>query len=328
MTKISRRTFGRAAATALLGLAIPFTALAQSDYPNRPIKMIVSFSAGGTTDVTARQVAQRLSTMFKQPVVVENKPGAGGTLGTDYVARQPADGYTLLMTSSGPVAISPSLSKKLATDPLTEIVPVVLVVDVPNVLVVNPSLPVKTFDELVKYGKANAGKVNYASTGVGTVAHLAGALFVDRMGLDATHIPYKGADAVTDLMSGRTQFMFATLPSVISQIRAGKLRAIAIMAAKRSRTLPDVPTLAEVGMKTSGAGAWFGLFVAKGTPEPIIQKLNAAVNEILRDKTVIDAFEGLGAEPVGGTPEEYARKVKSDYEEWKPIVQRSGAASD
>jgi tripartite-type tricarboxylate transporter receptor subunit TctC len=298
------------------------------DYPSKPIKIVVSFSAGGTTDVIARQVAQRLSTHLKQPVVVENKPGAGGTLGTDYVARTPADGYTLLMSSSGPIVISPSLSKSLATNPLTEIVPVIAVADVPNVLVIYPGLKVASIAELVKQAKANPAGFNYGSTGVGTVAHLAGAMFADRAGIDASHVPYKGAGAVTDLMAGRVHFMFATMPSVIAQIRAGRLTPLAVVSTKRSAALPDVPTMKEAGITGMETGAWFGLFAPKGTPPDVIRKLNETVAEILREKAVQEGFDQQGADPMGGTSEQFARKIAADHDAWKPVVQRSGATAD
>ena len=313
-----------AAAWALITALVP-AAVAAQDYPVKPIRIVVSFSAGGTTDVIARQIASRLSERWKQPVVVENKPGAGGTLGTDYVVTQPADGYTLLMSSSGPIVISPSLPKKLATDPFTAIVPVIIVADVANVLVTSPDLKIKSVAELVREGKANPGKLNYASTGVGTVAHLSGLLFSEKAGIETTHVPYKGAAAVGDVMAGRVQFMFATLPSVIGQIKGGKLLPIGQVAATRSKALPDVPTMRELGIAGLEAGAWFGLFAAKGTPQPIIDKLNATVNEILKEKDTIDALERQGADPIGGSPRDFAALVKRDYEGWKPVVARSGA---
>jgi tripartite-type tricarboxylate transporter receptor subunit TctC len=299
------------------------------DFPSRPLRIIVSFTAGGTTDVIARQVAQRMSVHMKQPVVVENKPGAGGTLGTDYVARAPADGYTLLMSSSGPIVISPSLSKSLATDPLTEIVPVIAVADVPNVLVIYPGLNAASIADLVKQAKASAAGFNYGSTGVGTVAHLAGAMFAERAGINASHVPYKGAGAVTDLMAGRVQFMFATMPSVIAQIRAGRLTPLAVVSPKRSAALPDVPTIKEAGISgMENAGAWFGLFAPRGTPPEVIRKLNEMVSLILREKGLQEGFDQQGAEPMGGSAEQFARKVAADYDAWKPIVQRSGATAD
>jgi tripartite-type tricarboxylate transporter receptor subunit TctC len=317
----------RIVAAALVATLLPGLAASQ-DYPSKPIKIVVSFSAGGTTDVIARHVAQRLTSYWKQPVVVENKPGAGGTLGTDYIVTQPADGYTLLMSSSGPIVISPSLSKKLATDPLTAIVPVILVADVANVLVTAADSKIRTVPDLVREAKANPGQLNYGSTGVGTVAHLAGALFCERTGIQATHVPYKGAGAVTDVIAGRVQFMFATLPSVIGQINGGKLHALGQVAGQRAKALPNVATMKELGYEGMETGAWFGLFAAKGTPQAIVDKLNAQINAILKEKETQDSFEKQGAEPMGGSPADFAAMLKRDYEGWRPVVQRSGAALD
>ncbi|MEO5694669.1 MAG: tripartite tricarboxylate transporter substrate binding protein [Usitatibacter sp.] len=307
---------------------VPAAAQAQQDFPSKPIKIVVSFSAGGTTDVIARQIATRLAIAWKQPVIVENKPGAGGTLGTDYVVSQPTDGYTLLMSSSGPIVISPSLGKVLATDPLTAIVPVILVADVANILITAPSYKAHTVPDLIKEGKAHPGELNYASTGVGTVAHLSGAAFSERTGFTATHVPYKGAEAVTDVMAGRVQFMFATLPSVIGNIKGGKLTAIAQVASTRVKQLPNVPTMKELGISGMDNGSWFGLFAAKGTPPAIIEKFNAAINQILREPETQEAFDKQGATPVGGSPADFGALLKRDYEFWKPVVQSSGAKAN
>ncbi|HET7730156.1 MAG TPA: tripartite tricarboxylate transporter substrate binding protein [Usitatibacter sp.] len=315
------------AAAAFCAAMVPGIAAAQQDYPGKTIKIVVSFSAGGTTDVIARQIATRLATHWKQPVIVENRPGAGGTLGTDYVVAQPADGYTFLMSSSGPIAISPLLGKKLATDPATALEPVILVADVANVLVTSPEYKVKSIPDLVKEAKANPGKLNYASTGVGTVAHLAGAAFAEKAGIEATHVPYKGAEAVTDVMAGRVEFMFATLPSVIGQIRGGKLAAIGQVAPTRVKALPNVPTMKELGFEGMDTGSWFGLFAAKGTPRAIIDKLNAQVNAILKEPETQEALEKQGATPAGGSPEDYRRFLQKDIDFWRPVVQRSGASA-
>jgi tripartite-type tricarboxylate transporter receptor subunit TctC len=311
---------------AIIAASLALGAAAQ-EYPNRPVKVIVSFSAGGTTDVIARQIAQRLAQHWKQPVVVENKPGAGGTLGTDFVVAQPPDGYTILMSSSGPMVISPSLPVKLQTDPIAQLVPVILVADVANVLVTAPNLDIKSMEELIREAKANPGKLNYASTGVGTVAHLSGAYFSERVAIQTTHVPYKGAEAVTDVMAGRVHFMFATLPSVIGQIRGGKLRPLAQVAPARVKQLPDVPTVKELGIEGLESGSWFGLFVAKGTPQAIVDRINAQVNEILREKETQDALEKQGATPVGGSPQDFQRFRFREYEMWRPIAQKSGASS-
>jgi tripartite-type tricarboxylate transporter receptor subunit TctC len=317
-----------AAAFALLAALAPSLATAQGDYPARTIRIVVSFSAGGTTDVIARQIANRLAHHWKQTVIVENRPGAGGTLGTDYVVSQPADGYTVLMSSSGPIAISPMLGKKLTTDPGTALEPVILVADVANVLVTAPDYKVKNIPDLVKEGKANPNSLNYASTGVGTVAHLAGAAFVEKAGFQATHVPYKGAEAVNDVMAGRVQFMFATLPSVLGQIRGGKLSALGQVAPSRVKALPEVPTMKELGFEGMDTGSWFGMFVAKGTPKAIIDKLNAQVAAILKEPETQEALEKQGATPAGGTPEDYKRFLQKDIDFWRPVVQRTGASAN
>ena len=309
---------------AAVALAALLPAAAQ-EYPTKTVRIVVSFTAGGTTDVIARQIATRLAHHWKQTVIVENKPGAGGTLGTDYVVAQPADGYTFLMSSSGPIAISPMLGKKLATDPQTQLEPVILVADVANVLVTAPDYKSKTIADLVKDAKARPGALNYASTGVGTVAHLAGAAFADKAGIQTTHIPYKGAEAVTDVMAGRVDFMFGTAPSVLGQIKGGKLVAIGQIAPTRIKALPNVPTMKELGYEGLENGSWFGLFAAKGTPKAIIDKMNAQVNAILQEPETIEALERQGATPKGGSPEDYRKFIASDMAFWQPVVKKTGA---
>ena len=304
------------------------TANAQQDYPGKPIRIVVSFTAGGTTDVIARHIAQKLSERWKQPVVVENKPGAGGTLGTDYVVAQPADGYTLLMSSSGPISVSPLLSKKLATDPWTALVPVILVADVPNVLVTAPEMNVKSVQDLVREGKAKPGSINYGSTGTGTVSHLAAAQFAQVAGFEAQHVPYKGAGAVTDLMAGRLQYMFATLPSVIGQIRGGKLKPLAQVTTSRHSTLPDTPTMTELGFSGMETGSWFGLFAAKGTPQAVVDKLNTALNEILHEPSTLESLEKQGAVAKGGSPADFGNMIKRDSDGWRPVIERARITAD
>lgn len=303
-------------------------AFGQQDYQAKPVRIIISFTAGGTTDVVGRKVAERLSAIWKQPVVVENKPGAGGTLGTDYVASQPADGYTLLLSSPGPMVISPLLPKKLLTDPLTAVVPVIAVAEVANVLVVSPDLGINSVDDLVRRGKAAPGSLNYASTGVGTVAHLAGAQWSHLVGVDAVHVPYKGSGAVTDLMAGRVQFMFATLPSVLGQVKGGKLKALGQVAQRRFTALPDVPTMKELGVQGMENGSWYAIYVVKGTPQPIIDRINAQVNAILREKEVQDFLVQNGADAVGGSQQDCARIIKADLETWGPVVKRANVQAD
>jgi len=296
------------------------------EYPAKPVKLVVAFTAGGTTDILARAIGQALSDQFKQSFIVENKPGAGGNIGTEYVVRSPADGYTVLVNSVGPISINQTLYKGLKYDPLQDLHPVVQIADVPNVLVVPASLPVNSFTEFMRYARANPGKVSYSSTGVGTSSHLSGFMLFKNAGIDALHVPYKGADALNDLLAGRNQAMFATIPSVISHIKAGKLKAMAVSSLTRSRSLPDVPTVAESGFPGFSAGSWFGLFVPKGTPRAVIDKLNQGVNKALPG--LQEQMVREGADPVGGTPEQFAAFTRKEYEKWKVVVQESGATQE
>lgn len=320
---ITRRTVLGAAAASACGAAF---AQGAGGYPNRPVKIIVAFTAGGTTDILARVVGQRLAERFKQPFVVENKPGGGGNIGTELVAKSAPDGYTLIVNSVGPMAVNPSLYPKLNFNPLVDLIPVVQIADVPNVLVVHPSLPVKNFDEFVAYMKANPGKLNYGSTGTGTSAHLSGFMLGQRVKAPATHVPYKGANALNDLIGGQIQFMFATIPSVIQHIQKGSLRALAVTSAKRSRSMPDVPTVQERGFPGFLAGSWFGFFAPKGTPLLVVAQINRAVNDIL--PSLQEQLIREGADPVGGTPEQFGQFQKKEYEKWKVIVKESGATAD
>ncbi|MGV3573079.1 MAG: Bug family tripartite tricarboxylate transporter substrate binding protein [Ramlibacter sp.] len=326
---MNRSLFTRRLGAALLaaaGGAWLATPAAAQDYPAKPVKVIVAFTAGGTTDILARAVSQKLTERFKQNFIVDNKPGAGGNLGTEQAARAAPDGYTLIVNSVGPIAVNPSLFKKLNINPLVDLVPVVQIADVPNVLVVHPDVPAKSLQELLAYAKANPGKLNYGSTGIGTSSHLSGFMLSKRSGAETVHVPYKGADALKDLLAGRVQFMFATIPSVIQHIHAGKLRALAVTSAKRSRSLPDAPTVAESGFPGFEAGSWFGFFAPKGTPDGVIAELNKAVNEALPPLEAQMVREG--ADPVGGSPAQFSQFVHREYEKWKVIVRDSGATAD
>jgi len=311
------------AAASLLG-AMPAKA---QEYPTQTVKVVVAFSAGGTTDILARLISNHLSQEYKQSFVVENKPGAGGNIGKAQVVSAPADGHTLIVNSVGPIAINPTLFK-LKYDPLTALVPIVQIADVPNVLVVNPELGIKNMDDLIAQIKAKPGEFNYSSTGVGTSSHLSGYMMGKEGGLDITHVPYKGADALNDLLAGRVQFMFATIPSVHALISAGKLKAIAVSSLHRSRSLPDVPTMDESGFKGFQAGSWFGFFAPEGTPDAVVQKLNASVNRIIKLPDIEKQMVHEGADPIGGTPEQYKAFIKSEYDRWKTIVIESGAVNN
>ncbi len=310
----------------LVLLAVAGAAAAQS-YPYKPVKILVAFTAGGTTDILARTLAQRMTDKFGQTVYVENKPGANGNLGTEMAVRSAPDGYTIIIDSVGPIAVNPSLFK-LSYDPLVDLVPVVQVADVPNVLVVPTSLGVKTLDELVAYGKKNPGKLNYASTGVGTTSHLASFLFASKAGFEAVHVPYKGAEALKDLLTARVQYMFATIPSVIAHIKAGTLTALAVSSTKRSRSMPDVPTVAESGFPGFDATSWFGMFAPKGTSPEIVSLLNRTTNDIIAEKAVEKRMVEEGADPVPGTPEQFGDFVRRETEKWRVVVKQSGASAN
>lgn len=297
----------------------------QEPWPSKPVRVVVAFTAGGTTDILARAVSQKLTERLKQTFIIDNKPGAGGNIGTEMVARAAPDGYTLIVNSVGPIAVNPTLYTKLNINPLVDLVPVVQIADVPNVLVVHPSVPAKTIEEFVAYAKANPDKANYGSTGIGTSSHLSGYMLAKRTGMQATHVPYKGADALKDLLAGRIQFMFATIPSVIQHIHSGGLRALAVSSTKRSRSMPDVPTVEERGFPGFEAGSWFGFFAPKGTPDTVIATLNKAVNEAIPSLEAQMVREG--ADPVGGSPEQFRQFVMKEYEKWKAVVRESGATA-
>ena len=312
----------------VLAAALGVSSAAAQQYPTKPVKIVVAFTAGGTTDIMARMLAQKLTDKFKQPFIIENKPGAGGNLGTETVVRAPADGYTLIINSVGPMAVNPTLYKNLPYNPLADLVPVAQISDVPNVLVVHPSIGVKDLKGLVAYAKAKPGQLNYASTGIGTSSHLSSFMLASRAGFEATHVPYKGAEALKDLLAGRIQFMFATIPSVIQHIKAGNLVAIGVSSAKRSRSMPEVPTIAESGFPGFEAGSWFGVFAPKGTSPEIIAALNKATNEAIADRVIEARMVEEGADPAAGTPEKFGAFVRSEFEKWRIVVKESGAVVD
>ncbi len=306
------------------GLALP--ASAQTPYPSRPVRIVVPFPAGGTTDILARALAQNLSERLGQSFVVDNRPGAGGNIGAELVAKSPPDGYTLLMGTVGTHAINASLYKSMPFDHVKDFAPVVLVAGVPNVLEVNPALPVHSVAELIAYGKANPGKLNFASSGSGTSIHLSGELFKVMTGVSMQHVPYKGsAPALQDLVGGQVQLMFDNLPSSLAMIKAGKLRPLAVTSTTRAAALPDVPTVAEAGVPGFEASSWFGLLAPAGTPPDVVAKLNAAANAWLASPDARDKLLAQGAIAAGGTPEDFAKHIAAETAKWAKVVQASGA---
>jgi len=319
------RTFLRA----LGALAVAFAANvhAQAPYPNHPVRIVVPFPAGGTTDILARATAQKLTETLGQPFVVENRPGAAGNIGAEIVAKSPPDGYTMLMGTVGTHAINASLYEKMPYDHVKDFVPVVLVAGVPNVLVVHPSVPAKSVQELIAYAKANPGKLNFASSGSGTSIHLSGELFKTMTGVSMQHVPYKGsAPALADLTGGQVQLMFDNLPSALPLIKAGKLRALAVTSLARASALPDVPTVAESGLPGFEASSWFGLLAPAGTPKDVITKVNAEVAKWLATPEAKEKLAAQGAIVASGlTPDDFTRHIASETTKWQKVVKDSGA---
>ena len=298
-----------------------------ADYPEKPIKWIVPYPPAGTTDVLARIVAQPLTQLIGQNVLVENKPGAGNNIGTEFVIKSAPDGYTMLLVNPAN-GINASLYKTLNYNFIRDIAPVAGIVRTPNVMVVPPSLPVKTVAEFIAYRKANPGKVNMASSGSGTSVHLSGELFKSMTGCNMLHVPYKGAGpALVDLMAGQVQVLFDNLPSSAGHIKSGNLRALAVTSAARDPSLPNVPTVAET-VPGYEATAWFGIGMPKGSPRAAIDRVNADVNRILADPKMREKLAELGGVPIPGTPEDFGKIIAAETQKWEKVVKSSGASVD
>ena len=314
-------------ATAIL-LAASGLALAET-YPAKPIHFIVPYPAGGPLDTVARLLGQKVSESVREPVIVENRPGAGGNIGADQVAKSAPDGYTILMGAVATHAINPTLYAKIPYDPVRDFAPVTQVASTPNVLVVNPSLPVANVKEFIAYAKAHPGALNFGSGSTGSAGHLAGELFKAMAGVQMVHVPYKGAGpAMQDLIGGRIQLMFDNLASSLAQMRAGKVKALAVTTAKRSSLAPELPTIAESGLPGFDISTWFGVFAPGGTPRDVVQRLHDELVKALADPAVRETMLKLGAEPVGSTPAEFAAYIRSEARKYAEVIKASGARVD
>ena len=307
--------------TSSIAAAACSLASAQSNYPSRPIRIIVAYTPAGTTDILARALGQEFTKSWSQPVIVDNRPGANGNIGTEAAAKAQPDGYTLLMGTAATHGVNPSLYPKLPFDAVKDFAPISLTAIVPNILVVNNGLAVKTVKELIAYAKANPGKLTHGSPGVGSTGHMSAELFKSMAGIQMAHVPYKGsAPTLQDLMGGQIQVVIDNIPPYLPQVKAGKIRALAVTPAKRSPAAPDLPTMAEAGLKGYDASSWFGLFSPAGTPRDVVQKIAAESQRILNLPDVRDRLLGLGAQPVGGTPEEFGTFVQEEINKWAGVI--------
>ncbi|PUE26663.1 hypothetical protein B9Z39_10055 [Limnohabitans sp. JirII-29] len=312
---------------ALLGLAT--TSVQAQNYPNKPIRLIVPFPPGGGNDVIARLIAQKLSDRFGQQVVVDNKAGANGIVGLQALMQSPADGYTLAVAAAGPMAVNPSLYDKLPYDPTKDFSPITNLVNYPLLLVVHPSVPVKTTLDLVNLAKAKPQQLFFASPGSGNSGHLAGELFNTMAHVQTVHVPYKGqGPALADLLTGQVQMLYSSIPSVLPQVRSGQLTALAVGSAKRLPSLPDIPTLAETGVPGYEAYSWVGIVAPAKTPKAIVTRLNQEIVDILKQKDVAEKLNQQGALPVGDTPEQFAAYIKTEIDKWGAVVRAANIKAD
>jgi len=302
--------------------------LAQS-YPDKPIRIVVTFPAGGPTDAVARPISQSLSTTWGQPVIIDNRGGAGGIVGTEIVAHSAPDGYNLLIGTAGGMSINPSLHAKLSYDPFKDFAPISMLVINPQILVAHPALAASNVRELVALAKSKPGQLNFASSGTGTATHLGLELFKAATGINVVHVPYKGgAPALTDLIAGQVQLLFISIPSVMPQVKAGRLKAIAVSSARRSLSAPEVPTVAESGYPGFEYVNWNALFAPAATPRAIINKLNSEVVKIMRDPDLAQKLVSQGAEPAPGTPEQLAQYMRVDFDRWRKVIRAAGITAN
>ena len=315
---------------AAFALALAAAGTSAQPYPSKPIRVVVPNPAGGYYDVIARAVGQKVGESIGQPMVVENRVGAGGSLGTEFTAKSPPDGYTIMVGGIGPHGIAPSLYANLPYDPVKDFAPIILVATTPNILVVHPSSPIKSVQELVAAARQKPGGLSYASNGNGTSQHLSAEMLATTMGLKLNHVPFKGsAPAVTAMLGGQVDFAFVVAPDALAHVKAGKLRAIGVTGAKRAAPLPDVPTLAEAGVPGYEATAWFGYLAPAGTPREIIDRLNAEIGKALESPDVRERLAPGGlSELPGGTPERFGDFIKTEIAKWSKVVKESGAKID
>ena len=310
-------------------LAMAAGTVLADEWPSKPIHFIVPYPAGGPVDAVARMLGQKVGDALHQPVVVENKAGAGGNIGADFVAKSPADGYTILMGAVATHAINPTLYPSIPYDAARDFAPVTQVAATPNVLVVNPALPVKSVKELIDYARKNPGRLNFGSGSTGSAGHLAGELMKSMAGIDMTHVPYKGAaPAMQDLLAGRLDLMFDNLASAQAQIKAGKIRALAVTTAKRSPLAPDLPTVGESGLPGFDINTWFGVFAPAKTPPAVVQRLHDTFAAALALPDVREKMLALGAEPFASTPQEFADYIDAEAKKYARLVKASGAKAD
>ncbi|CAN1529705.1 PBP2_Bug27 domain containing protein [Burkholderiaceae bacterium] len=313
-------------ATFILSCCAPVTSYSQpAPYPSRPIRVVVPYPPAGTTDIVARLLAAKLTIALKQTVQVENKAGAGGAIGSDFVAKAAPDGYTLLLGATGPITVSQSLSPKPSYDSIRDFAPISIVATVPTMLVVNPKLAATSVAELIALAKANPGKLNFASTGSGATPHLSGELFKLMAGVDIKHVPYKGsAPAVTDLIGGQVDLMFEQIPGAMPFVQSGQLRALAMGSAKRVGAYPNIPTVAESGLTGFDMVAWFGLLAPANTPSEVIKRLNAEVTQIMSTQEVKDKLVSIGAEPQASTTAEFSNTIATEIPKWRSLIEKLG----
>ena len=329
-TPVRRRAMRLACALPLaaIAMALSGTALAQT-WPSKPIRIVIPYAVGGSSDITGRLIAKSLSVRLNQPVVVENRAGAGGTLGHEIVAKAPADGYTLLFSAAGPLAVSPHTYSKLSYEPIKGFEPITLVATQPLLLVVNPALKVNNVAELIKEAQTRSGKLSYGSFGNGSAAHLAGEYFKTLAKVDMVHVPYKGSGpALVDLVGGQIDLMFDVFSTAAPLAKSGKLRPLAITANERSPQFPDVPTMEQAGVTGFEAGTWFGLLAPAGSPKSVIEQLSKTMNLVLEEKDLRDTLASQGASVRGGTPAQFSMFFLAEYDKWGKIVKAAGVKAD